>query len=276
MHAAPLPFSAPTLAHAPLWRAAVASETPCGNELNFANLILLGSQYHLQIAFHHHFIFRHYSHNPRFNGYGFPLACQSDDELNQALFHVEQDALFHHRPAQFCWLSPTQLAALQRLRPQQYKHQQQAANADYIYQQTDLASLPGALYRKNATELRIVKSYSMLIVPRGTSSRFKQKMPSTLSQLPKNGQKLSPNRMRPSCTASNKPLSFGMSSSSLVSSYGQMVSPADSPLFHKAMLAPPTFMSKNAALNSNTPTPCSSKPLRSCTKTHNSLTVKKI
>ncbi|MBR5522566.1 MAG: DUF2156 domain-containing protein [Akkermansia sp.] len=155
--AAPLPFAAPTLSDAQQVRKIVTAAQASGNDLAFANIYLLREKYKTSLAIKDGFFFRHYAGNTRLQGYAFP--CGTGD-VAAALQCIEADAAARQRKLCFCLLTEQEAATLQALRPGVYHFACDPGNADYLYRQSDLATLPGTAYHRKRNHIaRFCKQY---------------------------------------------------------------------------------------------------------------------
>ena len=155
--AAPLPFAAPTLSDAQQVRKIVTAAQASGNDLAFANIYLLREKYKTSLAIQDGFLFRHYAGNSRLQGYAFP--CGTGD-VEAALQCIEADAATRQRNLCFCLLTEQEATMLQTLRPGMYQFTCDPGNADYLYRQSDLATLPGTAYHRKRNHItRFCKLY---------------------------------------------------------------------------------------------------------------------
>ncbi len=126
---------------------------PLGNDMNIANMFLFAQKYGIELALEEGILYRHYSENTRFLGYGFPYGTQDEASLEQALQRIESDAVTRQRPADFCLLTAEERDLLMRLRPSLYSIDTNRADSDYIYLRQSLAELPGTRYHKKRNRL---------------------------------------------------------------------------------------------------------------------------
>lgn len=146
----PLPLTAPRLEDAEGIRAVVSACNGMGNDLSFAAMYLLQAKYGIQVALENGFLYRHYSGNPRLNGYAFPLG---EGDPTPALHRIGEDAAARGIPLQFCLLTEAQSATLQQLYPGRFQEVVKRGDADYLYRRTDLAELPGTAYHKKRNHI---------------------------------------------------------------------------------------------------------------------------
>lgn len=137
----PLHFAVPSLADAP--RVRECARHALSSDLSFANIYLLQEKYGTTIAFNGGFLFRHFSGSGRLSGYAFPCG---EGDVRQAIELIRRDAAARHREARFCLLTPEQAALLRDICPDAYDYRTDRGDADYLYEQPQLATLPGAAY----------------------------------------------------------------------------------------------------------------------------------
>ncbi len=164
-----LPLAPPTLADAPLVRAAVERAGLAGNELNFANVFLLQAKHRTTIAFRNGFFFRHYD-GRRLAGYGFPIG---DGDVEAALRAIFDDSEARGRAPRICLATRTQAATLRRLFPGKFRFSCDRGDADYLYSTERLAGLTGRrMHRKRNAVKRFERERSSLRVkPLGVGDR---------------------------------------------------------------------------------------------------------
>ncbi|MBR4834479.1 MAG: DUF2156 domain-containing protein [Thermoguttaceae bacterium] len=156
-----LPLAPPTLADAPLVRAAVERSGLAGNELNFANVFLLQEKHRTTIAFRNRFFFRYYD-GQRLAGYGFPIG---DGDVETALRAIFDDSESRGRAPKIALATRTQAATLRRLFPGKFRFSCDRGDADYLYSTERLASLSGRrMHRKRNAVKRFERERSGLRV----------------------------------------------------------------------------------------------------------------
>ncbi len=146
----PLPFAPPELTDASSMQKILCGSQTRGNDLSFVNLYLLREKYQTTIAIVNGFLFRHYAGNSRFQGYALPTG---NGNIQDALRLIENDAACRERELRFCLLTEEDVAILQQLLPGQFHFTTNNGDADYIYQRTDLANLPGTTYHKKRNHI---------------------------------------------------------------------------------------------------------------------------
>lgn len=134
-----LRFAPPTPADLPLLRR-IIPESCRGSDCAAANIFLLRQKYHTTIAIHGPWLFRHFAQNERLHGYAFP--CGQGDPT-EALELLRRDAAQRERPLRFCLLTDEQCDILRRHMPGQFSFANDRGNADYLYDRSKLAELPG-------------------------------------------------------------------------------------------------------------------------------------
>ena len=128
------------------------------SDLAFPNLYLLQKKYGTQIALHQNCLYRHFSGSGRLQGYAFPVG--KIDDVEKALFHVEQHAREHGNPLLYCLLTEENARVLQHIYGETITFQNDPGDADYLYKRSDLAELPGTIFHKKRNHLaRFYRSY---------------------------------------------------------------------------------------------------------------------
>ena len=128
------------------------------SDLAFPNLYLLQKKYGTQIALHRNCLYRHFSGSGRLQGYAFPVG--KIDDVEKALFHVEQHAREHGNPLLYCLLTEENARVLQQIYGETITFQNDPGDADYLYKRSDLAELPGTIFHKKRNHLaRFYRSY---------------------------------------------------------------------------------------------------------------------
>lgn len=128
------------------------------SDLAFPNLYLLQKKYGTQIALHRNCLYRHFSGSGRLQGYAFPVG--KIDDVEKALFHVEQHAREHGNPLLYCLLTEKNARVLQQIYGETITFQNDPGDADYLYKRSDLAELPGTIFHKKRNHLaRFYRSY---------------------------------------------------------------------------------------------------------------------
>ncbi len=143
-----LPFAPPTLHDAPAVHHAARMAQQ--SDLAFANIYLLRRKYGTEICFEGGFLFRHFSGSGRLQGYAFP--CGSGD-LPSALRRLEEDAALRQRPFRFCLLREEEVQQLEAFFPGRFRFHADPGDADYIYERSSLAELPGARFHRKRNHL---------------------------------------------------------------------------------------------------------------------------
>ncbi len=138
----PLHFAPPTAADLSILRQCIPDSCR-GSDCSVANIFLLRGKYNTTIARRDGWLFRHFEQNERLNGYAFP--CGQGNPAD-ALELLRRDAEARKRPLQFCLLTAQQLEFLRDFAPGQFHFECDRGNADYLYDRTQLASLPGARF----------------------------------------------------------------------------------------------------------------------------------
>ncbi len=129
------------------------------SDLAFPNLYLLQKKYGTQIALHRNCLYRHFSGSGRLQGYAFPIG--KIDDVEKALFHVEQHAREHGNPLLYCLLTEENARVLQQIYGETITFQNDPGDADYLYKRSDLAELPGTIFHKKRNHLaRFYRSYA--------------------------------------------------------------------------------------------------------------------
>ncbi len=146
----PLPFTRPALHDAAAVHHAVESVQAQQSDLSFANMFLLQKKYGTEIAMAEGFLFRHFSGRGRLQGYAFP--CGSGD-LRPALRSIEEDAAQRGRPLRFCLLTEEQVQQLEQFFPGRFDFHADPGDADYIYERSLLAELPGARFHRKRNHI---------------------------------------------------------------------------------------------------------------------------
>lgn len=148
-----LHFAAPQLADADSVRCITQRAGSVASDLAFANIYLLQNKYNTQICIQDGILYRCFRNNSRLQGYAFPCGCENDTAADHALRCIEADARARQQELRFCLLTDENAACLNRLRPSQYTYHCDRGNADYLYRQSDLASLPGSAYHAKRNHL---------------------------------------------------------------------------------------------------------------------------
>ncbi len=144
----PLPFAEPALSDAIAVRQLTGSAQQ--SDLSFANIYLLRHKYGTEIALQDGFLFRHFSGHGRLQGYAFP--CGAADP-SPALRCMELDAAVRQRPFRFCLLTEEQVSLLRGFYPGRFRYTSDPGDADYIYERSVLAELPGARFHRKRNHL---------------------------------------------------------------------------------------------------------------------------
>ncbi len=143
MPALPLPFVSPRLADAPAVRSVVGAALQ--SDLAFANMYLLRHKYNTEIALEDGFLFRHFNGHSRLQGYAFP---RGTGDIAEALRRIEQDAHSRSRAFRFCLLPEQERQVLEQLYPERFVFHADPGDADYVYERSVLANLPGARFHR--------------------------------------------------------------------------------------------------------------------------------
>ncbi len=144
----PLPFAPPRPADAPFVRQAVGAAQQ--SDLAFANIYLLRHKYGTDIALEDGVLYRHFSGQGRLQGYAFPRGAPNPAA---ALKRVEEDARLRSRPFRFCLLLEDELRLLESLYTGRFRITCDRGDADYLYERTQLAELPGARFHRKRNHL---------------------------------------------------------------------------------------------------------------------------
>ena len=121
------------------------------SDLAFPNLFLLQKKYGTQIALYKNSLYRYFSGTGRLQGYTFPVGEIND--IEKALFHVEQHAKEHGNPLLYCLLTEENARILQQVYGDKICFQNDPGDADYLYKRADLAELPGTIFHKKRNHI---------------------------------------------------------------------------------------------------------------------------
>ncbi len=144
----PLPFTPPSLHDAAAVRHAAGDARQ--SDLAFANIYLLRQKYGTEIALDEGVLYRHFGGHGRLQGYAFP--CGAVDS-GVALRRLEEDAVTRKRPFRFCLLTEEQVRQLELLYPGRFRFQADRGDADYLYERSALAELPGARFHRKRNHI---------------------------------------------------------------------------------------------------------------------------
>lgn len=121
------------------------------SDLAFPNIYLLRHKYGTRIALHDGVLYRHFSGHGRLQGYAFPVGAI--DDVNQALFHVEQQAKSSGTPLLFTLLTEQNARVLRERYGERVSFSDDPGNADYLYLRHHLAELPGTAFHKKRNQI---------------------------------------------------------------------------------------------------------------------------
>lgn len=152
-----LEWSIPQLTDGDWVREIVAESGNIGSDVSFANIFLLRHKYDTQICSYRDFLIRHYNGVNGRNGYTFPLGRGN---LEKALEEIHADSEKRREQLLFCLITEEQKNFLEEMYSGKFTFQSTQGDSDYIYSQTELASLSGRAFHKKKNHVsKFLRTY---------------------------------------------------------------------------------------------------------------------